>query len=70
MGEKGAVEKRGGPAPAVAAVGALHPPGSRYRRGSPSPRYLLVLVGRHGGELGLLEGEGLHPLGRQRLDLR
>lgn len=55
------------------AVGALHPAGSLVPSEPsvpPAPRYLLVLIRRHGGEFGLLEREGLHPLGRKRLDLR
>lgn len=32
--------------------------------------YLLVLVGSDCGEFGLWEGEAVHPLGRQRVDLQ
>lgn len=32
--------------------------------------YLLVLVGRDCGEFGLWEGEAVHSLGRERLNLQ
>ena len=33
-------------------------------------RYLLILIGCDGGELGLGEGKAVHPFSWQRLDLR